>query len=129
MSTQHKGKAKVVNHWGIDLASLTLRHRRSNNPDLQEEVTWYNVSSGDTTSGMSFIYETGAGSPFDYWWVSFVTINGHTYGCKDNFYCSVSSDDDLSRRSVILTLDGASREMRVDLPTSSDCTVSISKVD
>jgi hypothetical protein len=126
MTTTHHGNAHLTNDWGSDLASVTLRHRRSNDPEKQEEQTWNNVAAGAVLSPLQFTYETGMASPFDYWWVKLVTTGGHTYQCKDNFYCSVSSSDD---GEVQLTLDGAPEELRVSFSESSGCTVSVWRSD
>ncbi|MGE7416257.1 hypothetical protein [Methylobacterium tarhaniae] len=126
MSTDHSGIVYLQNDWGVDLAQLTIRHRRSNDPDKQEEQTFYNVVAGDSVGPMAITYTTGAGSPFDYWWVKFVTQNGSTFDCKDNFYCSISSDDD---GRVMLRLDGSDSELYVSFSSSSGCSVSISQIE
>jgi Up-Regulated in long-lived daf-2 len=124
-SSPHTGQAYVTNNWGITLAEVTLRHRRSNNSDKQEQKTWRQLGPGDRTSDpLSFSYETGAGSSFDYWWVAFITNGGDTYTCKDNFYCSVSSSDN-GIVQVSLNLD--SRSMKLTFSNSSSCTVSLFK--
>jgi hypothetical protein len=122
-STKHSGTAYIKNGWGTILTTLTLRHRRSNDPDKQEEKTWYSVTPQQECT-MSFTYETGAASPFDYWWVSFVTVAGQTWTCKGNFYCSVASEDEAWAKLVI---DGGSEEMTVSFSKSSGCYVGLSK--
>jgi hypothetical protein len=124
-SSSHTGKAYVTNNWGITLAEVTLRHRRSNDSSKQEQKTWTQLGPGDrTTDPLSFSYDTGAGSSFDYWWVAFITNGGDTYTCKDNFYCSVSSSDD---GTVEVTLNLDSRSMKLTFSNSSSCSVSLSK--
>lgn len=125
MSTDHSGSVYLQNDWGVDIARLTIRHRRSNDPDKQEEQSFYNVAAGAKVGPMAITYTTGAGSPFDYWWVKFATQNGTTFDCKDNFYCSISSDDD---GTVTLRLDGSNSDLYVNFSSSSGCSVSIDQV-
>ena len=121
-TTARSGQARVKNEWGVDLAQITLRHRRGNDPGRQEEQAFYSIPQGSTTPYMAFTYETGAFSPFDYWWVKFMTVGGDSWQCKDNFYCSVSSSDN---GKVDLTLNGDSTDMSVKFSSSSGCTVNI----
>lgn len=125
MSTDHQGNVYLQNDWGVDLSQLTIRHRRSNDPKLQEEQSYQLVAAGAKVGPMPITYTTGAGSPFDYWWVKFVTQNGSTFDCKDNFYCSISSDDD---GNVTLRIDGSDTNMYVEFSSSSGCTVDIDEV-
>ncbi|MEU3959416.1 hypothetical protein AB0F42_06295 [Streptomyces buecherae] len=123
--TLHTGYARVYNGWGEDLAQITLRHRRDNDPAKEETKTWRAVKTAEWTpenDKLKFTYETGMGSDYDYWWIKVVTLNNKTYVCKDNFYCSVSSDDD---GNVKVTVDGASKEMVIEFSSSSGCTVSL----
>jgi len=123
--TDHTGYVYTQNDWGADLASLTVRHRRGNDPNKQEEKTYYNVMAGSQVGPMEITYTTGVGSPFDYWWVKFVTTTGATFSMKDNFYCYISSSDD---GTVKLRLDGAESDMFVTFSSSSGCYVSIYSV-
>ncbi|MDT0316955.1 hypothetical protein [Streptomyces millisiae] len=126
MAGPHTGKAWIVNKWGEDLASVYLRHRRGNDPQREEHKSWTSVKSGQSTEGtaMQFTYETGFGSPFDYWWLKFVvaTNNQVWVTSKTNFSCYVSSDDD---GNVKITLDGAEKEMTVSFSDSSGCRQSL----
>lgn len=125
-STTHDGEAYVTNNWGLTISELTLRHRRSNNPARQEQKTWTLLAPGDRTSDpLNFTYETGAFSPFDYWWVSFVTIAGATYTCKSSFYCSVAAED-TGIVQVALNLDD--QTMTIAFSDSSGCYVGLSNV-
>lgn len=126
MSTDHQGTVYLQNDWGVDLAQLTIRHRRSNDSNQQEEQSYYGVQAGQNVGPMAITYTTGAASPFDYWWVKFETQNGTTFDCKNDFYCSISSDDD---GNVTLRLDGSDSEMYVQFNSSSGCSVGIVKVD
>jgi hypothetical protein len=123
--SDHTGKVYLKNDWGADLSSLTVRHRRGNDPSMQEEFTFYNVLAGDSVGPMKITYTTGAGSPFDYWWVKFVTVNATAFSCKNDFYCYISSSDD---GTVNLRLDGADSDMYVTFSESSGCYVGISEV-
>lgn len=123
--TDHTGHVYTKNSWGVDLASLTVRHRRGNDPGKQEETTFYNVMSGQKVGPLDITYTTGIGSPFDYWWVKFVTVTGTTFSMKENFYCYISSDDD---GTVNLRLEGSDSCMYVTFSSSSGCYVSIYKV-
>ncbi|MCC8422003.1 MULTISPECIES: hypothetical protein [Photorhabdus] len=117
------GNVDFKNDWGEDIVSMTIRHRRSNDPEKQEQVTRYNIASGEVhTNILSFTYETGPSSPFDYWWIKFITNSNRIYTIKDNFYCSVSDGDD---GKVKLRIDGSTNQMYVDFSDSSGCTESI----
>ncbi|WP_337998203.1 hypothetical protein [Oleispirillum naphthae] len=124
--SERTGSVYTKNDWGTDMASLTVRHRCGNDPDKQEETTYYNVATGSTVGPFSIGYETGAGSPFDYWWIKFMLNNGKVYTIKDNFYCYISSSD--SGR-VDLRIDGAESKLFVKFSSSSSCKVSIDPTD
>lgn len=126
VKTTRYGSVYARNDWGADLASLTVRHRRSNEAGKQEEETYYNVNAGDEVGPLAITYETGAGTPFDYWWIKFMLNNGKTYTIKDDFYCYISSSDD-SR--VDLRIDGAESKLFVSFSESSSCKVAIDPAD
>jgi hypothetical protein len=93
--TNRKATARVRNNWGVDLVSVTLRHRRANDPSKQEQYLWRNVASGDTTpADLTVNYETGIGADFDYWFITFQLNNGDIYVSKNSFYCNLTSDDE-----------------------------------
>lgn len=123
--TDHSGSVTFENGWGVHLYSVTIRHRRGNSYDRQEEQTFMNVEPGEVVGPMAITYTTGAGSPFDYWWVKLQVPNGSTYSCKDNFYCYISSSDD---GKVKLRADGATQKLYVSFSNSSGCTVSLTGV-
>ncbi|WP_250942875.1 hypothetical protein [Allorhizobium sonneratiae] len=123
--TDHAGKVYLQNDWGAELYSATIRHRRSNDPNKQEEMTFNNVPAGAKVGPMPITYTTGAGSPFDYWWIKFVLSNGTVYSCKGNFYCYISSSDD---GNVLLRIDGSDKDMYVSFSSSSGCYVSLDTV-
>ncbi|WP_299768232.1 hypothetical protein [uncultured Dokdonia sp.] len=116
------GFVTVLNNWGVSLKELTIRHRRGNDPNEQEEMTYENIPVGGKTEPLRIKYETGIGSANDYWWVKFVTIGNETFQCKDNFYCSISSDDD---GEVLLTLEGDRIDMDVTFNESIGCSVDL----
>jgi hypothetical protein len=124
-TTEHNGSVTFENGWGINLFTVTIRHRQGNSYDRQEERTYEHVQPGETVGPMAIKYTTGVGSPFDYWWIKIQAENGSTYTCKDNFYCYISSDDD---GKVKLRADGASRNLYVTFSKSSGCSVSLSGV-
>lgn len=124
-STDHLGYVWFKNDWGSDLYSVTVRHRRSNDASKQEQITYDNVRSGETMGPLQITYTTGAGSPFDYWWIKFSVMNGATFSIKNNFYCYISSSDD---GKVTLRLDGADKKLYVSFSDSSGCTVGIDQV-
>lgn len=124
-STDHTGYVYLQNDWGVDLFSATIRHRRSNDPNKQEEMSFNNVTAGSKVGPMPITYTTGAGSPFDYWWIKFQLANGATYTCKNNFYCYISSSDD---GTVLLRIDGADKNMYVSFSSSSGCYVGLDTV-
>ncbi len=124
LTSTRTGSATVVNSWGLTISELTLRHRRGNDDNKQEQKTYYAIAPDSRTEPMSFTYQTGAGSPFDYWWVIFVTIAGETWTCKDDFYCYVAAEDD---GNVTLQLRGDKKDMYVTFSRSSSCTVGLHK--
>ncbi|GLY61280.1 hypothetical protein Pcaca05_21370 [Pectobacterium carotovorum subsp. carotovorum] len=71
---------------------------------------------------MTFKYETGKSSPFDYWWIKFITESGRLYTIKNYFYCSVTRNDD---GNVYLSVSGNKKKMYVAFSRSSSCGVSI----
>ena len=120
----------VENNWGIGLASIYLRHRIGNedSSEKEQEHTWTNVQNGETTNNpMVVTIETGLFSPRDYWWIKIVDIASNAYACKDNFYCSLTSDDAATNRDVVVKLEGDSKEMKVVPPDSSSASVSLYK--
>jgi hypothetical protein len=121
----HTGSVRVLNDWGVDLHSLTVRHRRGNDPELQDERTFYNVLAGQEAGPLSITYTTGIGSPFDYWWVKFTTDTGTNFSMKSDFYCYISASDD---GTVKLRLDAATSEMYVTFSESSGCYVALYEV-
>lgn len=125
-STSNTGYAYIENSWGLDIAFVTIRHRRSNDV-TKEDISYYqDLKNGSKTENpLVFTYETGAFSAFDYWWINFITVNGDMYNCKDNFYCSVSSNDD---GKVQINLDGSKKEMTVSFSVSGGCYVALNSV-
>lgn len=125
--SDHTGHVYIQNDWGEDFYSVTVRHRRGNESSKQEEKTFYGLAAGKKAGPLDITYTTGAGSPFDYWWVKFITnITKKTYTIKDNFYCYISSSDN---GTVNLRLDASTKKMYVTFSSSSGCTVSISEAN
>ena len=116
------GAVYLVNDWGVDLAQVTIRHRRGNDESKQEQYTFHNVEPDAKVGPVPVKYTVGSGSPFDYWWIKFTTQNGAAYTCKSNFYCSISSDDD---GTVYLRVDGSTKKMYVKFSKSSGCNVEL----
>jgi len=67
---------------------------------------------------------TSMGSPFDYWCIRIVEVSWNVYECKDDFYCSVSSDDG---GEVEITSQSDSRDFRINFNSSSGCKCGLSK--
>lgn len=123
MTTNRRGSVDFTNDWGEDIASITIRHRRGNDSSKQEDVTLYNVSSGERLDNvLQFTYETGAASPYDYWWIKFITNSTREFTIKNNFYCSVAKSDN---GKVFLRIDGSDKKMYVNFSNSSGCFVKI----
>jgi hypothetical protein len=102
------------------LASITLRHRRSNDPDKTDERTWRNLDQGQSSpADLKINYETGIGADGDYWWVSFQLDNGNVYRSKSSFYCDLTADDE--NGIVTAIVDGQYNRLTIDCPVSSDC--------
>ena len=123
--TTHWGNVYLTNNWGVNLAQVYLRHRRGNKASKTDEVTWDNVQIRQKVGPFKITYQTGAGSPFDYWWIKFVDIAGVEYQCKDNFFCYISSSDN---GNVNISLEGDNQKMTVNFSESTGCTVGLSKI-
>jgi hypothetical protein len=118
--TDRNAKARVHNNWGADLNSVTLRHRRSNDRNKQDERTWYNLSSGaDTPADLDIRYETGIGADFDYWWVTFQLTNGDVYVSKNSFFCNLTADDEGGIVTAVIDLQY--KRLTIVCPKSTDC--------
>lgn len=125
MGTDHKGYVHITNNWGIDITEITLRHRRGNEPGLEESTVIRGFPQGrKIQNALEITYTTGLGSPYDYWWVKFVAVGGGEYTCKDNFYCSISSSDD---GHVDIWLNGDNQTMSVAFSGGDRCSVKLSK--
>ncbi|WP_131821066.1 hypothetical protein [Ensifer sp. LCM 4579] len=123
MTQINHGTVDFVNDWGEGLSLVTVRHRRGNNPHTQEQKTIFNISPGESLKSiLPIIYETGIGAPFDYWWIKFCLKRGGSYTINDNFYSSISHNDD---GQVTLTVDGNDEKLHVTFSASSSCKVSI----
>lgn len=120
----HTGHVKIENKWGTSITSIFLRHRRGNDESKEESTTFINIPNKGVTENMDFTYTTGAASPFDYWWIKFVTLSDDTFTCKNNFYCSVDSDDN---GYVTIKLNGDDEHMYVNFSDSSGCKCSLKK--
>lgn len=120
------GNLHFLNKWGTALKSITLRHRRGNEEAQEEISTLTNVEDGQLLKNVLPIrYETGIAAPFDYWWISFITVGGEEFSMKESFFCNISAVDD---GNVRLTVEGGNfKELHVEFSNSSDCRVSLSK--
>ena len=98
------------NDWGSNITNLTIRHRSCNYIKCTDRHVYNSVASGETTTPFAFEYYTGENSCYDYWWIVF-TCNGVTYTVKDNFYCTVSNDDD---GDVYLAISGSQKRLFVN---------------
>jgi hypothetical protein len=124
-STLKQGSAVVTNSWNAMLYQVVLRHRRGNLPAAQEEASSLVVGVGQRTEPLVFTYDTGAGSPYDYWWIRLVSIDGGVFVCKDSFYCSLGPEDD---GNVSMIVDFSAMYLAVAFSKSSGCTVPLSRV-
>lgn len=119
----NKGSVTVINHWGVALEELCIRHRRGNNKDLEDITNCLNVMNNtESEQVLTFYYENGFGAPFDYWWVKFKTTSGDEYKIKDNFFCNITKRDD---GTAILTIDGDREKLNVSFSQSSSDSTSI----
>jgi hypothetical protein len=125
MATTHTGYVMVTNKFGESLNSVYVRHRRSNDPDKQEDCTFSNVDAGKETTKFPITYETGVGSDFDYWYVKIITNGNDIYECKSDFYCSISSGDD---GNVKITINTGPNQLLVEFSESSGCKVDLTKI-
>ncbi len=126
-SNSKTGHVYITNNWGQSLSWINVRHRRSNSSSKEEAVTLKNLENkDDPIFVMDITYETGAASPFDYWYIKFQTIEGKQYEVKDNFYCSISSKDN---GNVFLTISPEDvGHLYVSFSKSSGCYVTIKKI-
>lgn len=116
------GYATFENFWGKDIKNVTLTHFA--------DVFWNNTldklhiehvpDKGILENCFGFKYYIGAGS--DIWHIKFLTYDGEVYECKKNFSCNITSGDG---GRVILGINGESRKLYVDFPSSSDCSSNI----
>lgn len=123
MSTSHSATVDFTNNWGSPLVSVTVRHLLSNDINKSTEYTWTSVAEGQTTgNNLAITFETGFNADFDYWWVSFTTLNGDTYQSKSSFYCNLTSSD--IGGTVTASVDGQQNNFEINPPVSSSCTTS-----
>lgn len=127
--TQRKATVQFANSWGLMVSSVTIRHLRSNDLNKSESRTFTDIPDGESSPAddlMNIVYETGAGSDRDCWWIKFVTESGETFQSKDDFRCNLTESDD--GKTVIMQINGQSNELKVRPPASSNCsTDSITK--
>ncbi|MFI1386364.1 hypothetical protein [Embleya sp. NPDC020886] len=125
-TTPRAGSVRLLNDWGIELSSVTVRHRRGNDPRRQDEKTWNSVAPGSTAEGaLAITYDArGVTHPdsYDYWWVKLIARDEEVQACKDDFFCSLTPDDD---GTVTLTLDGGPRKLHVEFSHSTGCSVAL----
>ncbi|WP_437313091.1 hypothetical protein [Sorangium sp. So ce385] len=121
-ATERTASCVVVNNWGEQLTNVTLRHRYRNNPEHQQEMTWPSLSTGAISTALRVQYWTGIGTGFDYWWIQFEDARGKIWSCKQNFYCSLESED--GGHTIYFFLSGAAEEMQIQM-ISSGCEVSL----
>lgn len=90
----NEGHFFVQNLTGQTLKKLYVRHRIGNHESsMNEHARFENVEYWDSTKGTKFRYQTGFATPYDYWYIEIELENGYVYATKDDFYCSVSSND------------------------------------
>ena len=118
---------KLVNNWGGEITSVKLNHRYDD--DHHDNHEWASLADGAEGTGMQAGYWTGPlRTGKDYWQVSF-NADGNAYACKNNFYCSLTSDDAESGRAVVVTIKAAGDlTFHVAPPVSSSCNVSLAQV-
>lgn len=122
LSTERTANCVVVNQWGQSISAVTLRHRYANDPSYQQETTWPSLGPGATsTPSLQAIYWTGA-TGHDYWWVQFTDANGKIWSCKQNFYCTLESDDE--NTTVYFFVNGSSEELQIQM-VSGNCETSL----
>lgn len=113
----------VKNNLGYSILNITVKHTTS--AYGVESSYFENIPAGGVTSGTSFKYQTGAFSSFDYWFVDGVAAHGPGvayFRTKDNFYCSLSSDDNGNAYLEIQgDRDSYPSHLHVYFSNSSDC--------
>lgn len=116
------GTVVLSNKWGSTLLEVKIRHRRANDPALEDSRTFYNVPANGKTEPMNITYQN-PGPPFDYWWIEFETISGLKYQTsKNNFFCNIASDDN---GDVEIRIDPDTSTMYVIMSYSSGCSQSL----
>lgn len=118
--TKRTCRGGVTNNWGVDLASITLRHLKDNENFQKDEMTWFNVAIGQTTPADLVInYETGKGAAHDYWWVTFQLNNGDVYASSPKFECELREGDDGG--VVWANIDQQDASLIIVCPFSGSC--------
>jgi hypothetical protein len=106
---------RFKNQWGSPVTDVKVHHWNSDGAN--NWGNWSSVPQGEATSNdMTINFETGLGSAYDYWQVSFTSGN-IKYESKGDFYCNLSSSDE----GGIVTASIQSSGFQIAPPDSSGC--------
>jgi hypothetical protein len=106
-------------------ATITLRHRHSDNPP--EERTWNALAVGQTGDPLEVHYQTGFLTGFDYWHVRVEVTDGRAKGVWENEdwkECYLTEDDQGTVLRFSVSGDGGFKLNMI----SSSCTDDLEKV-
>jgi hypothetical protein len=108
------------NDSGQKIYDVKFTHKSSGVQNIEYDVS--EIDDKVKKFAFTALYETGAGSSFDYWYIEFYTYRGGArYHCKDNFYCSMTAEDQGLDVVASFSLDN----LHIGMPKSNSCDVSI----
>lgn len=109
----------LENYWGEKLKRILLIHTGFDTTSRE----FFDVENATVIpNAMYGKYKLGYGSPKDYWFMVIETLNGSIYRTRDDFYCSVRSED---KGRVTVGINGDAKTMYVHFPASGDCSTSL----
>ncbi|MEX5890466.1 hypothetical protein AB6H11_07565 [Providencia vermicola] len=126
------GEADFENFWGEELSEVVIRHHVEshaiyNNSRLLTEKVYHDIPDKTILKNVFyFLCEIGIDNSYDYWYVKIKTKSGKVYKTKTNFYCSIRESD---HGKVILGVNGESRRLYLDFPSSSNCSTALNEAD
>lgn len=121
--TSHTGHCYIINASGQNLKKVYIKHtvQKINNTIVNEKTYNDIKNAGSTAEPLVFTYITGVGSPFDYWFIDIEVEAGYKYKTKDNFYCSVSSDDN----GIVVITISSNLIAHFNFSSSSGCDIDL----
>lgn len=126
ISENRVGKFSIVNISNFKIKEVYVRHTANGQKGTSGK--FYDVFQLQSTPPTTFYYEVGPFSSFDYWYIEVMT-EFNKYKSKDNFYCSISSDDEEGNVLILIRTGGSSDKLsaNVNFSYSSECSVDLNK--